>query len=35
MFEISDREVLVVSTNVPPQPGETDEQHELRVVNKK
>jgi hypothetical protein len=26
MFEILDREVLVVSVNVPPQAGETDEQ---------
>jgi hypothetical protein len=41
MFEISDREVLVVSADVPPQPGETDGEciqrktltpHELRVV---
>jgi hypothetical protein len=26
MFEVLDREVLVVSADVPPQPGETDEQ---------
>jgi hypothetical protein len=27
MFEIPEHEVLVVSADVPPQPGETDEQH--------
>jgi hypothetical protein len=26
-FEIPDREVLVVSTDIPTQAGETDEQH--------
>jgi hypothetical protein len=30
MFEIPDREVLVVSADVPPQAGETVEQHQQR-----
>jgi hypothetical protein len=29
-FEILDREILVVSTDVPPQDGETDEQSQER-----
>jgi hypothetical protein len=32
MFEISEREVLVVSANVPPQVGETDE-HRIQCEN--